>query len=167
MVRSSNRLSQGKQVSSQAVDSLHATLAARQQQRVSKVDDCRHRYRKLSFGHDIEVAQEDLEVRSALAASSCSGNEDLQSHSDDADCSQSDISLCDDGGSDEGEGDHILGHLSGSHSASRAGEDSESQEEGGSKAAESYEDEEEVVVSFSSLQQHAKNSFNNGQKAQL
>lgn len=80
MVRSSNRLSQGKQASSDAVDALHVTLAARQQQRVSnltKVDDCRHRYRKLSFGNDIDVAREDLEVGSALAASSCSGNEDL------------------------------------------------------------------------------------------
>ena len=73
----------------------------------------------MSFGNEDDVvvdgaSQQDLEeVRSAHGASSCSVHE--SNSSDAASCSQSDISLCDDGGSEgeEGEGDHILGHLTG------------------------------------------------------
>lgn len=70
----------------------------------------------MSFGH----LEEEDEVRSA-AASSYDGHE-LNSNSSDASLSQSDISLCDDGGSEEeeGEGDGILGHLE----AAMASEDS-------------------------------------------
>ena len=67
----------------------------------------RRRFRKLSFGLDEEAE----EVRSVAEISSCSG--ELNSNSSDASCSQSDISLCDDGGSEDeaGEGDGILGQL--------------------------------------------------------
>ncbi len=55
------------------------------------------------------------EAQSVLAASSCSGHELQSAISDEADddCSQSDISLCDDGGSEgeDGEGEDVLGHL--------------------------------------------------------
>jgi len=63
----------------------------------------------MSFGHheDCEEDQE-LEVRRAFAGRR-SASRRQSSCSDDA-CSQSDISLCDDGASEE-EGEHILGHL--------------------------------------------------------
>ena len=57
----------------------------------------RNRLRKMSLGNEDEVEAEDQE-------SSCSGHESQSASSgaeDDAgSCSQSDISLCDDGGSD-------------------------------------------------------------------
>lgn len=63
-------------------------------------------YRKMSFGHP----EEEDEVRSVAASSY--GHE-FNSNSSDASCDQSDISLEDDGGSEEeeGEGNGILGHL--------------------------------------------------------
>ena len=53
----------------------------------------------MSLGHP-----DDLEVRSVLAGSSCSGHE-IQSGSDDDDCSQSEISLYNDGASEDDDGD--------------------------------------------------------------
>ena len=70
----------------------------------------------MSLGNEHEVEVEDQEIIEVGSGSSCSGHESqsVSSSGDDAgSCSQSDISLCDDGGSDgeAGEGDHILGNL--------------------------------------------------------
>jgi hypothetical protein len=92
----------------------------------SDPDQRTQRYRKMSFG----APDPEDEVRS-IAASSCSGSGELNSNISEASCSQSDISLCDDGGSEEeGEGDGILHHFDGavasedSHDAKEDGEDS-------------------------------------------
>lgn len=106
------------------------------------------RFRKLSFGDDED---HDEEVGSAHAASSCSGHEIQSAISDDADCSQSDISLCDDGVSEEDEGDcdNFLGHLFKDHdekndSSEREADDSQE----GSGVMKSYECEDEIDCSL-------------------
>ena len=66
----------------------------------SNPDQRSQRYRKMSFG----APDPEDEVRS-IAASSCSGSGELNSNISEASCSQSDISLCDDGGSEEEEGE--------------------------------------------------------------
>ena len=86
---------------------------------------------------------EEEEVRSAMAASSSciSGHHEIHSNSSSDDCSQSEISLCDDGGSEmeEGEGHHILGHL---------GQGAEDDADSLGKSGESYDDEEEAAYSI-------------------
>mmetsp|Transcript_6339 Transcript_6339/g.8488 ORF Transcript_6339/g.8488 Transcript_6339/m.8488 type:complete len:187 (+) Transcript_6339:423-983(+) len=133
-----------------------ASSTTPRESRAQANQNIRRRYRKLSFSNDEEEDQE-LEVRSALAASSCSGHEIQSSCSDEGDCSQSDISLCDDVGSEEeGEGDHILGHLEG-----RARHETHDE---AMRSGESYECEDSEG---SSLLQHAKNSLNSDLRAQL
>ena len=79
----------------------------------------------------MELEEDAADVQSALAGMSVSstGQEELHSNSsEDAECSnmsQSEISLEDDGGSEEeeGEGNHFLGHLTANGNASKAHHD--------------------------------------------
>ena len=98
----------------------------------------------------LDENDQQLEMRSAHD-SSCDSAHEMQSNSDDADlCSQSDISLCDDGGSEEGEHEQYFN----THSR-KSCEEEEDEEDDGLKAFESYEDDDE----HSSLQQ-TKNGVN-------
>ena len=97
----------------------------------------------------LDENDQQLEMRSAHG-SSCDSAHEMQSNSDDADlCSQSDISLCDDGGSEEGEHEQYF------NTHSRKSCEEEDEEDDGLKAFESYEDDDE----HSSLQQ-TKNGVN-------
>ena len=95
-------------------------------------------------------------MRSAMEVSSQEGQ---SSCSEEADCSQSDISLCDDGASEEeGEGANILGHLNGrgQQDTSSAREDDESHQDEGMEGIVSYECEDDEA---NDSLQHAKNSM--------
>ena len=101
----------------------------------------------MSFGHheDCEKNQE-LEIQSVLA-SSCSGHE-LQSNCSDDACSQSEISLSDDGGSEE-DGVNILTQLvkGNRKKIEESREDQDSQEDA-MRAGDSYDCEEDEGYSL-------------------